>query len=150
MRITDVELLEAIWQNQLRRLSRAVLSKYLGGRYGLVDDADFWYKSASSEHRISRSNITEEIGSQQLLKRLRELHKKGLLSTSHAGFLTFYIAGNNAEEAFKEARQWWKNKGVPEGIEDGACRTTPMDENTVKELSLECCQHLQTHFPSHA
>jgi hypothetical protein len=76
MQITDPELLEAIWQNQLKRLSRAVLSKYVGGRYGLVNDADFWFKSASSEHRISRSNITEKIGSQQLLKRLSKMRRK--------------------------------------------------------------------------
>jgi len=150
MRIQDTELLQAMWNNQLRLLSKSVLHTYFGGKYGLVADDKFWFQSASSEHRCSRKNITDKIGSQQLMKRIKDLEEKGFVVDTHRDFLTFYVDGKNTRKAFEEARNWWKQQGVPEGIINGTCLTVPMDESTVKELSLQCQQHLQECFPSYS
>lgn len=149
MRISDEELLQAMWENQLRLLSSRVLYTYFGGRYGLVADEEFWFKSVSSEHRISRQNITELIGSQQLMKRIRGLCKQGDVKDSHSDSLTFFIDGENAKKAFQEARHWWLEQGVPEGFENGACRTVAMEADKIERLSAMCQNHLTELFPSY-
>jgi hypothetical protein len=150
MRIQDTELLQAMWDNQLRLLSKSVLHTYFGGKYGLVADDDFWFKSASSEHRCSRRNITDKIGSQQLMKRIKDLEEKGFVVDTHRDFLTFYVDGKNTRKAFEEARNWWKQQGVPEGFENNACRTVEMEKERVQSLAIECNNHLKELFPSYS
>ena len=84
------------------------------------------------------------------MKRIKDLEEKGFVVDTHRDFLTFYVDGKNTRKAFEEARNWWKQQGVPEGIVNGTCLTVPMDESTVKELSLQCQQHLQERFPSYS
>ena len=66
MKITDKELLDAIWKNQLRILSKNVLDNYVCGEIGLCGDREVDYQHSSSEHRITRACVTKKISFKQL------------------------------------------------------------------------------------
>ena len=147
MKITDEELLKAIWTNQLRLLSTEVLQNYIGGSVGVCGDRDEDYKYSSYEHIRSRCRITDKIGSQQLLKRLRELKSKNLIETYMAiwrqpeSFLCFMIKNDKSLEAFKSARQFWLDKGVPTGystLDDGRGCANSTKDVVVDSLLPEC------------
>lgn len=137
MKITDEELLDAIWQAQLRATAKGVIHYYIGGGIGLCNDNDTWYKHSCDLHVIERSQITKKIGDQQLLKRLRSLVDKGfILSLYGKRLLTFMVDKNSAWLAFKDAREFWLDHGVPEGSNEGVMNTTK-DVN-VDDLLSRC------------
>lgn len=129
MKLSDGALVQAIWENQLRLLSRGVIDFYVGGGVGVCKDDEFNYQFASSEHRNSRDRVTTEIGRQQLLSRLRALRDRGTIQVYKGGcdLLTFMLPGGMAREAFHDARNWWLSQGVPTGFEGGKAKTVPME-----------------------
>lgn len=152
MKITDTELLDAIWENQLRLVADDVIHNYAGGGKGLCCVSDFWYKSSSSEHIRTRYRITKKIKEPQLLNRLKQLKAKGFIETDYDRdglFLTFMIVGNTSREVFEFARQFWLDKGIPEGsykLDDGRdcmCTTKKVD---VEALLPECIEMLNERF----
>lgn len=141
MKINDEQLMQMIWINQLRCLSRGVLHNYVGGGVGLCNDDDFWFSHASGESRIGRHRVAKSIGKQQLLNRIRKLSKSG--DIKFPGELIFYIDGDKAKSAFNFARYFWLKNGVPEGMENGRCRTAVVD---VDELSEKCFEALKSEY----
>lgn len=147
MKITNQELLKAIWINQLRLLSKSVLQNFIGGSVGVCGDRNEDHKYSSYEHIRSRCRVTNKIGSKQLLKRLRELKSKKLIETYLArwkqpeSFLCFMIENNNSREAFKSARKFWLDRGVPTGyskLEDGRTCANSTKNVDVESLLPEC------------
>lgn len=121
MKLTDKELLNLIWLNQLKLLSRNVVCLYVNGRYGLYSNNHDYFKYCNSFNRIQRTNITSEIGSGQLLKRIKKLVAEGKLKETLKD-CTYMIHSKKALEAFWFARKYWLDEGVPEGMgthEDG-------------------------------
>lgn len=150
MRISDSELLQAAWENQLRLLSRGVVHKYIGGSYGLCRDDVFWLTHSMAEHSISRHRITSKIGPQQLLARIRKLYADGRLASTYGDrLLTFYIPGEVANAAFKAARNWWLEKDLPEGTENGGLRSLAMPKEEFDRLASECAEYLLESFPTY-
>ena len=146
MKITDDELLHAIWLNQLNGLSGSVLYNYIGGGVGLTGEGDTDFEFASGEHVCSRQHVTTAVGRQQLLKRLRVLVATGrLVSPYGKKLLTFYIDSPAAREAFKAARLWWREQGVPEGYgkhPDGRSYAKTVKLDNLNALKDECAQYL--------
>ena len=146
MKITDDELLHAIWLNQLSGLSSSVLCNYIGGGVGLDGDDEYDFTHASGEHVCGRQRVTTAVGRQQLLKRLRALVTAGkLVSPYGKQLLTFYIDSPAAREAFKAARQWWSEQGVPEGYgkhPDGRSYVKTIKLDNLDALKAECAQYL--------
>ena len=143
MKISDTELLQAIWLNQLKQLSKGVLGHYVGDSWGVCSDDDFWYEAASGEGRVSRQNVTSEIGSGQLLSRLRALSQAEKIKFKRE--LTFFIDSPLARKAFQTARVFWLQNGVPTGHENGKARTAKVDN--IELLKQECESLLIDKFP---
>jgi len=152
VKITDNELLQAIWENQLRRLSTAVVHRYIGGTFGICMNNQFWYQAASSEHVRSRHRIQTPIGPGQLRTRLRALANARRIATdfhqTYGSFLTFYIDTLTALQAFNDARQFWLDNGVPEGQRDGKQNTAPVPE--LDALAEQCAAMLLEKHPTYS
>ena len=131
MKLTDEQLLDAIWVNQLKKLSKGVIHCYAGGSTGVCEDGEFWYESASCEHRVSRKRVTNEIKPAQLLTRLRKLADAEKIRFRSE--LIFFIDDERALKAFKDARQFWLDQGVPTGIKNNKCLTAMVDRDAIAE-----------------
>lgn len=146
MKITDDELLHALWLNQLKNLSSGVLVNYVGGKSGLVGDNHTEFVFANDQHIRWREDITDRLSGQQLLKRIRKLaEQEKVKSTGGRRVLTFYIDSPAAREAFKAARLWWSEQGVPEGYgkhPDGRSYAKTIKLNNLDALKAECAQYL--------
>ena len=131
-KISDNELINEIWLNQLRRLSKRVLHHYMGDRYGVVPDDKFWYYASSDEHFVKRERITDAIGKKQLRNRIIKLIENGkIYSVYGKQLLTFCIDSDLAWEAFIDARNFWISKGLPTGND---CVQVP----NLEDLICEC------------
>lgn len=144
-KITDDELMLAIWKNQLRRLATGVLHHYIGGEYGLVNDDRYWYLAASSEHILNRHRVTDVVTKMHLRKRIVDLIQKGRVHSPYGeDVLTFCVDCGDAKRAFEDARDFWLSKGVPQGMTDGKCNTAKIDRFC--ELVKECQDMLEDKY----
>ena len=114
MKITDNELLNAIWNRQVSQLPTRVIHRFIGGGIAVCENDADWCMYSSYISRTSRHLLTKKIGSQQLLKRLRDLSGKDLIKLDTNAF---WIKNQNAFNAFAFARRWWLERGVPTGCE---------------------------------
>lgn len=113
MKITDQQLMQAIWHLQLKTLAKEVLHTHPQGQYSVVRED--WYEMSSDIHIMHREELTPLLGRKQLLKRIRSLYKKGLIKTQYGDrLLTFYIDSDTAKLAFEAARKWWLNQRIGE------------------------------------
>lgn len=130
MKITDEELLDLIWEAQLRHTAKDVIHHYIGGGIGLCDNNDTWYMHSCDLHISHRGGLTKKIGRKQLLLRIRRLAGKSkikvLMKTRRKGkendVLTYMIDCKESRAAFEDARRFWSDHGVPSGchkLEDG-------------------------------
>lgn len=145
MKIHSDALTQAIWTLQLKQLSSDVLQRYVGDKYGLVPNDDTWYKNASDIHLCERQKITDKLGKQQILKRVRKLIDEKYIAWAHQN-LTFFIDTKQARKAFVVARDFWLSKGIPEGFGDKGMRCVSLDNH--QHLVNECFEHLQEQFRS--
>lgn len=144
MKISDAELMQAIWEYQIKKIAQAVAHKYVPTSYGLCPDEPFWYSSACHIHYIDRKKVTSAIHPQQLLSRIRNLIKEGAVQDiRNTGFM---IHNRDSMEAFKKARAWWEAKGLRDGYNtDGSSRTIEL--RNFDELKAECQEYLLSAFP---
>lgn len=131
MKITDEQLMKAIWLNQLKRTARGVIDKYAGGRYGLGPKSDTNFFFSCSEHIISRDRITKIISNQQLRNRIKSLINSGKIHSCYGDtLLTFCINTPDAHKAYEKAREVWKYFGLRSGYTNGRA-------NTIGEISVD-------------
>lgn len=143
MKISNDGLVQAVWTYQLKALSKHVLHRYVGGKFGVVDES--WFLNASGIHTCERGLITEKLGKQQIFKRVRKLIEFNYLDWAHKPN-TFFIDTKQAKKAFVAAREFWLLKGVPTGYEDGRSKCVPLDNH--QQLVDECFEHLKSQFNS--
>ncbi|BBB29338.1 hypothetical protein [Neptunomonas japonica] len=137
MKITDENLLNAVWENQMRLLAKGVLHKYNGGFYGVVCDDEYWLFASMAEHMASRQRITDLIKKPHLRSRIaRLILEKKIYSVYGKSLLTFCINSDHAKAAFKDARQFWLSSGVPEGYSEGKANVVSLPYFDV--LADEC------------
>ena len=145
MKIHDSAFVQAIWTLILRQISKDVLLNFTVGRKALVLDNENWLSNCSSIHVRSRHNITDVIQPQQIYKRIRQLDSQGYFSWT-SNMLMFTFGTNQAKLAFKEARQFWISKGIPNSLEGE--KTIPVLVPDYEKLVVECFEHLQSKFRS--
>lgn len=144
-RFTDKELLDLIWVCQLKNLSHKIVDKYAGvsRKYGLGDISDTNYRYSSEIHSHYRDRITTVIGKSQLLIRIKKLYKNGDLksSTNNNGYpITFMIMNTVSKNAYKDAHDFWRGKGLPQGFDsvNGCCRTIILKPGEFDSMRAEC------------
>jgi hypothetical protein len=147
MSISDEELLRNIWVNQLRILAGNVTIRHCNSRFGVVSDDEYNFSRVSAQARISCDRITDVLGHDQLKRRIRRLCDRGHIRPYGGQDMShFFITGDMAMEAFREARNWWMNKGVPTGwTGEGSYKSSPLpaQEDIMK---WECEDHLVRFF----
>lgn len=111
MKISNDELIQLVWLNQLRNLARGVVCVYFGEEYGLLGDSDFYFSQASKERRCREGGITTLLGKGQLWVRLKALHESGALEIDK-GAGAFWLDGEGPRLAWLEARQFWIARGL--------------------------------------
>ena len=144
MKITDEELMQHIWQMQLRTVTTGVLDCYVGNEYavsGAKCDSEFLY--ASSMKLFNREHLTSVICKSQLLFRLRDLARQKLIKIDRGAFR---IDNHEAREAYQLARQWWLDNGVPTGYDREHNCMRCVELPSYNDMVEQCLAHLNHHF----
>ncbi|MGI2079205.1 hypothetical protein [Shewanella putrefaciens] len=144
MKITDEELMQCIWQMQLRNMVVGLLIHYVGNRYGVTAEkigSDLCLSSRMSI--VQRQHLTNVICKEQLLFRLRDLARQKLIKMDSC---TFHIDNHEAHEAFKLARQWWLDNGVPTGYDREHNCMRCVELPNYNDMFEQCLAHLNHHF----
>ena len=139
MKVSDDEILKACRVAQVKRAASGVVSRYIGGTYGLCDAGDSNKQYAMQICSISRKSLGVGLSSSQLLKRLRDLVQQGKLVMSGNEFqgVFHYQVAEGLDCLFQQAWVYWANLGMPSGMEGGRCRSIKMDDF---EARLEECK----------
>lgn len=105
MKLTDEQLMQLIWENQMRIMPKKIIHRYVNGGYSLCTDDQFWYSQSCAENVASRTRITKVIGKQHLLNRIRVLVSKECLWADHnpMKMVVFAIQNEQAEDAYNSA-----------------------------------------------
>jgi len=147
LKISDDELLQAIWIAQLKRVALGVLENYIGGTYGVCDDREFDFEHSTSLHRCNRECITDRISKAHMLGRIRKLCQEKRIK-SHYGddLLTFGFTNAQMRAAFDYSRKFWLDNGVPTGYdkENQCMRTANLDNKT--ELFSKLVSELESKY----
>jgi hypothetical protein len=158
MKLTDEELLKIIWKHQLTHAT-SIITTYIGDRYSLESfhgdeemDRFCSYRNCFALSMVSRRTLTDKVGYQQLRKRIIKLIKAGKL-ISIMGECDFYlIDGELTKRAYKHARQFLLEKGLPEGAEYDAngsfikMKTISLTEQQYKDILASLHKELLDKF----
>ena len=154
MKITDGELLDAIWKNQLKKMASSILDHYVGVSYGLGKDikSDWDFVFAVGKCSIYRDSLNVNIGNGQLLIRIKKLLKKGLIKTDrkiepNSGF-HFYIDSKAARDSYEDCYSYWKGCGVPSGFDEvkKCSRSLKLSPEELKEKTEKCIEMLMDKY----
>lgn len=142
-KITDEELLDAIWIQQLKKLARRVINHFIGGSINVCRDEEGRYIQCCDLHVMRREKITDKIGRKQLLHRIRKLVNDGKLRLAYdpSILLTFIIDGESTKNAFNDSRKFWIDYGVPYGyheLKDGRTYANTTKIIDFDELLPQC------------
>lgn len=140
MKITDNQLMKAIWLYQLKRMAKGVVHNYVGQCYATAGNADSDFYFSSYMWAGESALITTELAESQRRVRIKRLLEEGRLHRRHND-RSFFIGTDVAREAFEAARQFWINSGVPVFIYQ---KVDPVPLTELRRLSLEqsCAEHL--------
>lgn len=138
MKIDDKELLNLIFKAQIKVAATGVIHNYIGGNKGVCCDTDYWQGAATDISFSGRSAVTDKIGKNQLLKRIRKLiEQEDIIHVTRN--CTFSI--NNPEkikELFTDARKFWLSMGLPEGYDNGRANTANVENfEELKDQAIE-------------
>lgn len=133
MKITDSELMQAVWENQLKNLSTGVLHRYIDNKHSVRGaDDEHW---SAHEHISFVHHIITPLTRAHLRNRIKRLISQGLIYSGYGEkVLTFQIRSQQASSAFIAAREFWLDIGVPTGFDfdNKRMRSVHIDELNVK------------------
>lgn len=146
MKMTDDELIQAIWLYQLKQMAKRVITNFVGGRYA-VNDADkaerfshFFYSSYMWGGELA--NITTRLSETQRRKRVYKLIELGRLQKHDR---SFHIDSPAARDAYESARQFWLSKGVPVFVYE-VTPPVPLSESERLTIESECADFLLSKY----
>ncbi|MCY1396457.1 hypothetical protein D3C76_507940 [compost metagenome] len=137
MKVTDDELLAAVWRRMVIGTARGTVTRYVGGKIGLAGNDMRSY--GQDIHIIDRERLGIPLSSGHLRKRLIALVEAGLLRWVVRD-CTFWLDCMRGLDVWRRASDWWSAKGVPGGYEKGQGMRTVRLENfdsLVKQLETE-------------
>lgn len=140
MKITDQQLLQAIWSLQLKQLSYRVLDHFVGARYATRKDDESSQFHSSYMHSGLGKLITSELSDSQRRLRIKRLIAAGHVYQCPTGG-SFCIQTQQATEAFRAAREFWLSKGVPVFVYQ-TVEPVSINKELLKALELQCEAHL--------
>lgn len=117
MKVTDDEILRAVWRGMVKATARGAVCKYVGSRYGLNSD-DFRYHWQDI-HILGRDRLGVNLGSGQLRRRIVRLIDAGQMRWTIRD-CAFWIDCPRAAEVWNRATAWWSAAGIPRGYEKGS------------------------------
>lgn len=126
MKVTDKQILDAIWRRMIINTARGAVSRYVGGFYGLAGDRMRRY--GQDLHIISRAALGVPLSHGHLRKRIIALINAGELQwLTHD--CTYWINCERSLEVWNRATDWWASRGVPGGYDNdkGGMRTAPLE-----------------------
>jgi hypothetical protein len=141
MKITDQQLMQAIWRLQLKQLASRVLDHYVGGRYATREDdhTSMFYSSY-----VYGTMVITALSDSQRRVRIKRLITAGYIYQSTTGG-SFCIQSPQATQAFQAARQFWLDKGVPVFVYKQV-EPVPLSKETLQCWQDECEDHLISLF----
>ncbi|MGH8421890.1 MAG: hypothetical protein ACRER3_05970 [Pseudomonas fluorescens] len=136
MKVSDAEILKAIWRQQVKITAKGVVCSYASGRKGVEGKSSQHY--VQDMHIVSRERLGIPLSGGHLRKRLIALIGTGDLCWSVHN-CTFWRKNAIADEVFDYAVQWWTERGVPTGYDevDKRMRTAHVDGFEGKVAQLE-------------
>ncbi|MGZ4968074.1 MAG: hypothetical protein ACXV8O_01545 [Methylobacter sp.] len=114
MKVTDEELIKAIWILQVKKSARGCIHNYIGDRKGVASESHLKY--SQDIHIMSRHQLGVDLSNGHLRKRLVTLIESGAVQWS-TNQCSFWINNEKAKEVFDYACDWWSNQGVPSGYD---------------------------------
>lgn len=132
MKVTDDEILAAIWRQMVSNTAGGVVDNYISGKKGirrLVDSHDFYY--AQNVHVMARENWGIPLSYGHLRRRAVAAIKASDLPWWPRGeFSSVWLNNARAREVAGAAAAYWTSLGVPTGWdEDNKCmRTAHVDD----------------------
>lgn len=118
MKVTDAEILKAVWRAQVKRTARGVITNYVGGSKGLTGDRDQDRHYAQYQSMISRGGLGIQLSTGQLARRLKALIDGDVLHWCGRPGNTYEFRTEAAMNVFRFARNWWAERGVPSGFDE--------------------------------
>lgn len=139
MKVSDADILKAIWREQVKRTARGVIENYVGERKGLRSESSKRYSQAL--YMIGRAGLNVPLSKGHLGKRLKQLigTVEGLEWFGRPGN-SYQFVGERPDEVFTYAWHWWSARGVPDGYEPGkGCRCVKVEnfDQLAADLELE-------------
>lgn len=132
MKISDENFIEALWRRQVHNAAKGVIDNYIGGTKGVCSEGESWLQYAVDVHTAERQHITDKIGKQQILKRIRDLIDRGHVMWCVKDCTFMLRAPERNQALFDDARQSWLDLGVPTGIDNGVCRSVKVEDFDAK------------------
>lgn len=150
MKVTDAEILQAIWRAQVKKTARGVIDNYIGGTKGLRRDSEQDRHFAQYQYMIGRGNLGIALGKGQLARRLKALIGGENLQWQGAPGHVYEFRTDAAMDVFRFARNWWADHGVPSGWDaDNQCMRTMRLDN-YDDLAAQLEQELLERFGNQA
>ena len=146
MKITDDQLMKAIWLYQLKRMAKGVVDHYFGQRFAVKgsSDSDLYFSSYIHFGETAQINVelseNQRLGASQRRVRIKRLIQQGKLHQEHND-RSFYIKTSQSREAFEYARDFWIKSGVP-AFKSGTATPVPLAEIKRLGIAMSCFEQL--------
>ena len=141
MKVTNAEILQAIWRAQVKRTAKGVIDNYFGGNKGLKGDSDQDRHYSQYLSMVSRGALGIPLSKGHLAYRLKALIGVGALQWFGRPGNAYEFRTDAATDVFHFARKWWEERGVPSGFDkqNQRSRTARIDdyENLAAQLERE-------------
>lgn len=148
MILTKEIVLSSVWKNQIRLVAGKVLLPQGNDMYALSPKTMAAFEDASSENRHSLENLNLGVSNGFILNHLNELRDAGEFNLAKGKrVISFCINSNEAKEAFKDARNFWLSKGVPDSnIVNGVRESKKFGRDELGVLLKECHEMLKEKY----
>lgn len=139
MKITDKELINALWKQMLINMSKKCITTYAGGNHGLDELNSTSFIAASEVTKYSFN--CDRLKRKQLYSRLKKLTADYDCIKQHINAY-YYIDSIDAKIAFSMCHKFYELKGVPIGYDKKLNKIRTIRIDNYDDIVKECQDHL--------